>query len=189
MPTRIGVTPPAATPATYPPSGYGWLAWTGDPALFSGATALTTGRLDTAELYCAPGTITHIVYHISTQGTTLTAGQCFAGLWATGAGGAQLALTADQSTNLGSAAGTVVTAALTTPYAHAGGYIRVGIYAVFGGTAPQLLRGTANNVNNAGLTVFRFGHSNATTYTTTPPATLPALSAQTSSWWFGLKGS
>lgn len=172
------------------PKRVGSLAWTGDPTLFSGATALVTGRLETAELWVPAGTITDVRYLVSVAGAGITAGQSFVSLFAPGAGGALLAQTADQAANLASTAGTVVTAALTAPYVSTGGYVRVAIHSVFATTAPQLLRGASNQAANAGTAApYRFSHSGATVYTTAPPATLPTMTAQNNSWWFELVGT
>ena len=130
-------------------------------------------------------TVRNILAAITNAGSGLRAGQCFAGLWSA-SGGARVGVTADQST--GWATTGVKTMALTSTANLAAGDYYIGLYAN-GTTLPNFARGN-NQIGgafaNAGMSGnFRVATAN-TGLTTTPPATLGALTASSTAWWLAL---
>jgi hypothetical protein len=80
------------------PADSGWAAWTFDPAMcYLGGTALAAGILYANAVKIPKATtLASVVLNVMTAGATLTAGQCFAGIYQ---GNVPLAFTADQATN------------------------------------------------------------------------------------------
>lgn len=128
------------TPQVPLPSDIGYLAWSFDPLVLDAATPVTaTGAIHLVRMVLrGPQTISNIVMSVGTAGTTLTAGQNFAGLY--DASGNRVALTADQTTAWGTTG--VKTMALTAPYAASAGYYYVAI--VVNGTSSPLFGAKTN---------------------------------------------
>ena len=118
---------------------YGFLAMTYDPAVAPAGTALTSGTVQMSRLDLpAPATISTITTAAVTAGTTLTAGQNFAGLY--DAAGNRVAVTADQTVAWGTTGEKNM--ALTVPYAAAAGVYHVA-YLSNGATPVSFLRGSS----------------------------------------------
>lgn len=170
-------------------SDHALAAWSFDPAATQGGTVLPTAGLVFSVRVKVLGVtaITNILMHLTTGGVTLTAGQCFAAVY-NDAGTTLVGVTADQSTAW--ASGGLKTMAIV------GGPVAVSPYTWYrvvfwfnGTTGPSVTRGS--NVNNQLLNLgipsnFRFASSNAGT-TTTPPASLGALTAVQAAWMVGLQ--
>jgi hypothetical protein len=161
-------------PGTFLPPHHGLLSWSYEPAHATGTyTLATAGTVYVVQLNVNPRLVTNIVYDVTTAGGTLTASQCFVGLYQNGV---LLAASADQSTAWGST-GVKVTA-LSAPVLPQGGPV----YAAFvfnGTTGPTLASGaTALGVGNVNLaaTVSRYGTAN-TGVTTALPASLGTVAA------------
>lgn len=181
---------PAASGTSWQASDYGLAAMTYDPALIASTIAIPNGgKLYTVMVKVgAATTISTIWVYMSAIGSALTSGENFAGVWQ-GIGGTRIGITADQSTawttsgNVG-----VLQMPLTGgPLAVSAGDVAVGFY-VNGTTGPTLSRANSTSVTNVNTPTNspRFGISSAT-YTTTPPATLPTLTANNNTtWWVGL---
>lgn len=128
------------------------LAWTQDPATCpagSGANSSGVLYLSKIKVVNRSTVVSNLLYAISTQGTTLTAGQNFVGLY--NSSGTLLASSADQTTNFGSAG--LKTAAITPQTLAVGTY-----YVAFlanGTTGPSFMAGSNGFQTglNAGLTV------------------------------------
>lgn len=162
------------------PSDHGLIGWTCDPALLSQTTVMTSGRLVGARIYVPVATtITNILLLISTAGSTLTAGQSFAGLYTDA--GVLLSGSADQSTAFASTG--TKTIALNTPQAVATGWYRAAAFSV--GTTPPTLRGSSSSaVGNVGFATPRFFLAD-TGLTTALPSPI-GTQASANSNWFGL---
>jgi len=172
---------------TFAAVDHGLQAWTFDPASQPAGTytLATGGTVYVVALKTNPRLITNIIVGVQTAGGTLTASQCFAGLYQNGA---LIASTADQSGVWNSTG--VKTMPLASPVIPLGGLV----YAAFvfnGTTGPTLATGGTPSsnaaLNNVGLaaTVDRFGSAN-TGVTTALPATLGTVSALAQTPWVGL---
>jgi hypothetical protein len=127
------------TPQVPLPSDISYMAWSFDPLMADAATAPTLGDIQLVRMVLrSPQTISNIVVSVGTAGTTLTAGQNFAGLY--NASGTRVALTADQTTPWGSTG--VKTMALTAPYVAAAGHYYVAF--VTNGIAPPMFGAKTN---------------------------------------------
>lgn len=166
------------------PSDYGWLAWTHDIIATGNDTALPNGTLVISGIKIPTATtITNVILAISTAGSSLTSGQCFAALFQNGN---LLASTADQSSNFTSSG--VKTMALTSAQSVSAGLIHVGVFCN-GTTNPIFFRastgtGAINSHVNAGLssTAFRYAVAN-TGLTTAMPSTLGTQSSTNRMLW------
>jgi len=139
---------------------YGWLTWTYDLIVLTGAFALNPGELYLLKVPVPTTmTVSNVVLLFGTSGSALTSGQNFAGLYDTS--GTRLAVSADQTTAFGTAGTGPLTIAMTTPITVAGG---PGVYlyaAVLGNgsnaaTMPTMYRFSSSSdtrIVNAGLTV------------------------------------
>jgi hypothetical protein len=168
------------------PQDQGLIAWTCDPAATNTTQIIPgVGQLMTAKLVLPVlSTVTNIIMSIATQGSGLTSGQNFAGLY--NPSGALLSGTADQTTNWGSAG--LKTIVLSSQQTN----LPPGIYTVAfysnGTTLPTLRVGTAGSSwPNAGLATAnsRFGIAN-TGLTTALPGTVGAITANEFAWWIAL---
>jgi hypothetical protein len=160
------------------PADYGLIAWSVDPLSATSGSALTSGTGKTVLLYVPYATtITNILLEITTAGTSLTAGQSFAALY--DVNGNLLRQTVDQSAAFASTG--TKTMALATSYAMtAPGLVKVMIWSVFGGTAPQYARAGSINASATlfGRTSAPYRTSTADTgLTTTAPSTMGAETA------------
>lgn len=169
-----------------------------DPQFVTGATVLpTNGLMQVTKLWVPTSvTIANLCLIRDTAGSSLTSGQNFGMLYSSA--GVLLAKTADLTT----AWGVAVSAAAIEQYAltaEAGQSLTLGGSGVFvfaaiysnGTTRPTFRRGSSNSngAYNFGLTAanYRAATSGASTYTTTPPSTLPTLvSATQFIFWMGL---
>ena len=85
-----------ATPAPglWLPSDFGFISWAYDPVAAAGNTVSTGGTVVVSRIHVPVAcSVTNVIVAIATAGNTLTAGQCFAGLYQ---GGAIIGTTADQ---------------------------------------------------------------------------------------------
>lgn len=166
----------------FAPFDHGYLGWSFDPAVASGTgVALTTaGTVYTVQIPIAQaGTATNIVYDIVTAGGTLTAAQCFAGLYSPA--GVLLGTTADLSTPWASTGVTV--SPLVTPAAVSPGLHRAAFF-FNGTTGPSLLKANIRVSANAGQSAANSRFSSADTgRTTTLAATLGARTATVNAYW------
>jgi hypothetical protein len=90
-------------------SDMGLQTWTGDPVYATATSILTAGTVYMVKLNVRQAiTATNAVYAVTTAGSTLTSGQNFVGLY--DSSGSRVAVSADQTTNWGSAG------AMTTPF-------------------------------------------------------------------------
>lgn len=169
------------------PPDHGYLAWTTDPAdCPGGSTGLGAGVLHLGKLHL-PVTqpVTNLITAVGTAGATLTAGQCFAGLWR--ADGVFVAVTGDLS-SAWTATGVKTSALAGGPIVLAPGDYYAGWWAN-GTTIPSMVRKSSalGSVANAGLgaAALRACTSN-TGLTTTPPGTLGVQAASSSLFFFAL---
>ncbi len=127
-------------------------------------------------------TITNLHIVVTTAGSGLTAGQCFAALYSRA--GTRLGVTADQSTDWASVG--VKTMPLTAPVAVPAGDYYVGLW-YNGTTAPTVLRSNQGGVGvqaTIGQVAGNFNTSRADTgLTTTAPATIGAQTLSVLRWW------
>lgn len=121
------------------PADYGYLGWSFDPAFGQGNYAAVSGTVAGVRLWLPACTVTNIILHVTTAGTTLTAGESFAALYS-GANPAQLlSATADQSTNWSTGGVGIKTMALTTPQVVSTGFYNICLFSV-GTTPPNFAR-------------------------------------------------
>jgi|SRR6516164_5657821 len=168
---------------TFAAVDHGLQAWAFDPSNATGTyTLATAGTVYVVALKVNPRLISNIVVGVTTAGGTLTASQCFAGLYQ---GGTLIGTTADQSTAWGTTG--VKTMALASPVIPLGGLVYAAL--VFNGTTgPTLAAGTGvQSVNNVGLTAAtsRYGTAN-TSVTTALPTTLATVANLAQAPWVGL---
>lgn len=171
---------PAAFPA-WSATDYGLVAWSFDPsAATSTYTLATAGVLYLAQLKVLPGLVSNVVYDVTTAGGTLTASECFVGVYS---GGALVAQSADQSTAWASTG--VITTALTSPYEAGRGALTVA-FLFNGTTGPTLATGSAKAAVNAGIAATSSRYGSAGTSRTTLPTTLPTVAALPEAIWVAL---
>jgi hypothetical protein len=162
------------------PSDVGVLAWTGDPAVLNGTTAvMTAGKLYLSAFWIRKTvTIANMAYSITNTPATLTAGQNFAAIF--NSSGTQMGVSADQSSIWTGGAGTYDTALVSSFSATPGMY-----WAAFlaNGTTTPNIRGT-----NGGISLIQLGQAAAvsraglsgTGLTAMPASFTPSAIAQTS---------
>ena len=170
----------------YQPSDHGLLSWAYDPAVsVATSTPLTNaGTANVVKLHVPEAqNITNILLYLSTQGSGLTSGQCFAALYQ---GGSLLGTTADQSTAWAASPGLKTMAISGGPVAVAAGDVYVA-YWYNGTTGPAPLRGNSSASVNLNLAAAspRWGTAN-TGLTTTAPGTLGTISSAVTAYWAGL---
>lgn len=170
-------------PTLWFPVDNGLASWTFDPAHANGTyTLATAGTLYTVDLKVgSAATISNVLYAVTTAGGTLTASQCFVGIYQ---GGSLVGTSAATSTAWASTG--LKTTALTSPVNVQSGIVTVAF--VFNGTTgPTLASGASNSVVNAGLgaTVSRYATAN-TGVTTSLPTTLGTKAALTQAPWAAL---
>lgn len=147
---------------------HGAIAWTFDPASNSGSTGLTSGVPFMSKVWVRePVTLSTVGISITTGGSTLTAGQNFAGIY--NAAGTRIAVSADQTAAF---AGTGYLAiAMTAPVAVTPGAYYLTLLSN-GTTPPTLARGA---VAGSGASTINFGLTTATARYATGPAAQTTL--------------
>lgn len=162
-----------------------YIAMNYDPLLCTTQTALgTNGTVYVQKLWVPVGTITNIVTVVGTAGATLTAGQCFAGLYDDSK--ASVRFTSDQSGTWNSTG--LKTMALTSTYSNTTArYMYVVLWAN-GTTRPAFTRAPGGNAAiNGALSAANARWASADTgRTTTGPATLGAFTATANPYWIAL---
>lgn len=131
------------------PADHGLVAWSQDPATLPDFFSLATGVVYLTKVKVTKAaTVSNILYGVFTAGTGLTAAQNLVGLY--DATGARLAVSADQTTAMGS---TGLKTAAITPVALATGYYYVAFLAN-GSGVPSVVAGGIGTVPvlNVGLT-------------------------------------
>jgi len=170
------------------PSDQGWLAWTYDPIGALNATAPGLGVPTLTRINVRfPVSVTNITMAVNAGGTTLTAGQNFAGLY--NSAGTLVGATADQSGNWAGAFFTPQ-ALIGGPFTLAAGFYWAAILAN-AAAAPTFLRAIAaastTFINGAnGPSTARFA-TNGSGQTTLPASITPASNTLIGvSYWAGL---
>jgi hypothetical protein len=193
----VYATGPSDTPAKVIPNraelnsfnagDHGLLCWSADPGqigstgynLVSGTIYLTKVKVTGGE-----AVVSNIHYNIYNTPTGMTAGQCFVGLY--DSTGARLAVSADQSTAMGSGGPKV---AAITPVTIPPGYYYVAFLSNSTGTVPTVSAGQGGaSVLNANLAAGTQRALNTGTGNTSLPAslTLTSLSANIAARWAAL---
>lgn len=170
-------------PTTWYPTDHGLITWAFDPAHATNTyTLAAAGTLYTVDLKVGSATyISNVVYDVTTPGGTLTASQCFVGLFQ---GGVLLGSSASQHTAWASAG--VKTTALANAASVQEGIVTVGFF-FNGTTGPTLASGTAVALNNAGIAAAGSRFATAGTGNTTAlPAALGTKAALLASPWAAL---
>ncbi|MDR3084281.1 MAG: hypothetical protein LBV60_25775 [Streptomyces sp.] len=161
----------------FTPEDHGFVAWTADPGVISGAGyALGTGKvyLSRFKVVNRSTVVSNIHYYVAAQGTTLTAGQSFVGLY--NASGTRLAVSADQATAMGTTGSKV---AAITPQTLAVGTYYVAMLSNGTGTQPYISGAGGNSgVPNINLTTATSRSLETATGNTTMPTTI-TLGSQT----------
>jgi hypothetical protein len=183
LPAYPGAAYVDGVPTAWYPVDHGLLSWTVDPAhAYTTYTLATAGTVYLAQLKSIGRPITNVVYSVTTAGGTLTASQCFVGVYQNGV---LLGSSADQSTPWASTG--LKTTALAAPV----NTLEGGLYVAFvfnGTTGPTLAASvptsaTNNPINaNLAVTASRFGTAN-TGVTTALPTTLGTVAALTAAPW------
>jgi hypothetical protein len=176
--------------AAFPqPAEHGMHAWSFDPAVTNTASALTSGVMTLVKLRTtAPATVASLIGHITTPGSGLTAGQCFAGLY--NATGTLIGSTADQAAAWAVAGQKVMT--LTATATGSLTSLPPGVYyaalLAVGTTMPQFARASGVGPANANLGISGTRFATYGTGQTALPATftLGSMGAATTAWWIGL---
>jgi hypothetical protein len=171
----------------FTPADRGYLGESNASGPLASATALpTAGRLELTRLKVpGAGNVTNIVVEVTTAGSSLTAGQCFAALYT--AAGTLIAQSVDQTTNWG---GTGMKNAQLNggPYFIPGGEYYVALW-FNGTTGPTLLRvaGSSGFTPNHGRSAPNLiaAWSDAGT-TIAAPATLGTQTNVGNTWWVAL---
>jgi hypothetical protein len=167
------------------PADRGYKAWSMPVYSVRSAFAVATaGRLNVVRLRRVPaGTITNVVLGVTTAGSSLTAGQCFAALFT--AAGVLVGQTADQAAAWVSA-GTKIMPLAGGPYSVAAGDYYVGFW-FNGTTGPAFTIGgqaSSADLTNAGLSAPNLDSALADAgLTTTAPATFGAQTSYVIYWW------
>lgn len=187
----VGALPAAAglPPFAHTAAEHGYLVWSGDPLDYKDSLALFAGRIHLSRVM-APYSLTcaTLTYTVLTAGAGLS--NCFVGLYSSA--GSRLWVSADQSTNMQSAAVRTVT---TGGIALSGGqsaFIWVAILAGAGSPLPTLANkgGNGSVYSNVGLTAAtcRAGYITTGGQTTLPASFTPstALSLDATHWWAAL---
>ena len=172
------------SPDVWMPSDVGLVAWNGDYQFADANTAAlpVAGTMHLARLEISEATsVTNILLHLSANGVTLTAGQCFAALYQATT---LIGQTEDQAASWVGGAGLRTTPLVGGPFAIAAGTAYVVIW-FNGTTGPRFYGGQAVHAGNVG-TPARWGTAD-TGRTTTAPATLGAISTASSiAFWTAL---
>ena len=145
----------------------------------------TSGTLNFARVLVTSPLVTNILFHFTVAGATLTAGQCFAGLYTSA--GVLIGTTADQAAAW--VTGGLKTMALTVAQATTiDTFYYVAWYAV-GTTMPTQTRliNSSSVITNVGLAApnLRFGIAD-TGLTTALPDPMGTQTGGATAWWVGL---
>lgn len=174
---------------TFTPADHSLITWSYDPALGAAGSSATAGVLFLAKvLVRQAANVTNILLGVVTQGTTLTAGQNFAGLY--DSTGTLLGSTADQATGWSSGGAGLRTMAISGgPLALSAGAHYVAFLAN-GSTPPTFLRANSQSSSmiNVGLASGTGRFLSSGTGQTALPASVTLTSASTSNlaWWAAL---
>lgn len=158
---------------TQGPMDQGLIAWSIAPYDVNGQIQPTGGVIQLVKVLIRTATtITNVIANVSTAGATLTASQCFAGLY--DFTGTRQGVTADQSTSWNSTG--LKTMALTTPYAAPAGSYWIALVSN-GTTQPNFSGGTGTPaltaaLVNVGATVSTARFATTGTAQTTLPSTI-----------------
>ncbi|GGN40131.1 hypothetical protein FHR83_007114 [Actinoplanes campanulatus] len=174
-----------SSPSVFTPADHGLLAWNFDPIMTTGGVVAVGGTLYVMRIQLAsPATISNILMYVTAAGATLTANQCWAGLY--DSAGNLLSATAQQATNWQTTG--LKTMALAAPQSVPAGTCYVGVYGT-GTTLPQFTRGSnvVAAALNANLTspAYRWATAN-TGLTTALPSTLGSRAQTSNSYWVAL---
>lgn len=168
-------------------SDQGFICWSIDPASCGSGTAPTSGTLQLARLRVPYDTvITNIWLWVTTQGSSLTSGDNFAGVW--DSSGNLLGITADQTTAWGSTGMKQTALTSATKIVRAGAYVYGGFWSV-GSTPAAFARAVdVSSVGpNANLSAPNLRYATAnTSLTTTAPDPFGTQTAAGRSWFVGL---
>jgi hypothetical protein len=164
------------------------LAWTYDPIMQSSSSALTAGTVYMIRVQVfEPCWVSDIVLEVVDAGQSLVASENFAGLYS--ASGAQIAVTADQSSTWASVGGKSMPLAGGPFYVQAG-YVYVAVVSNATGTLPSIGRCTVQGAAsiNAGLSAATSRYATGPTGQKTLPATITmsSLSPLANSFWAAL---
>jgi hypothetical protein len=186
MPAYPGAAVTDGVPTVWYPIDYGLQSWTVDPAHANVTFPLgTAGTVYVAQLKVTGRQITNVAYQVTTAGATLTAAQCFVGVYQNGVLLGSSASTATAWATLGPQITPL--AAPVNPVSEGAVYVAF----VFNGTTGPTLAASAatgaTNPTNFGLAAgtARFGTAN-TGVTTALPATLGTVTAITAAPWVAL---
>lgn len=180
----------AAVASGLAPGDHGYLTWTYDPILSSGASNVPAGSIVLAKVKVwDEATVASIALSVSAAGVTLA--NSFVALF--GPTGTRLGVSTDQSsTGTGSSNWTttgVKTIALTAPASVDAGTYFLGILIGSGGTIPTFLRGASSAAVNAGLSAPSLRFSTVGTGLTAMPSSvdLSTQSAAQPALWAALR--
>lgn len=167
------------------PTDVGFANWAYDPIAATGSTIFTAGRVYLISLYIRRAvTITKIGFGLNTAGASLTAGQCWAGLY--NSAGTKVV---DAAAETAMAAGTSYTQVTVASTALSAGRYLVALLAN-GTVPPTVLRGSSNagsDTGNLGLAAANMRFALGPTGQTTLPGTVTLSSlAAGPSFWTGL---
>lgn len=165
------------------PADLGFLAWNYDCHLAQNASILTAaGTVWCARIrFSAITSVTNLHVNLSTAGATLTANQCIAGIYQSGA---LVASTADQSASWAGSTGIKTMALSGGPFTLQPGDALIAFYAN-GSTLPTFARtvlaaGLANGLSTGSSSRFATADTGRTT---SLPATLGTMTATSAAYW------
>lgn len=174
------------------PSDNGLLGWTGEPRLSvqAGTIMPTAGLLTLIRIRVYGSLVTRIHMHCTTSATTLTADQCFAGLFNSAGTLLSATATAHGSGATGWSDGGAKALVLTTPQVTTfGAFYYVGFFANTTGTLPTFSRclNSSGAITDIGQSAPDLSVSTADSgLTTAMPATLGAKTASATAYWVGV---
>jgi Pectate lyase superfamily protein len=172
------------------PADGGYLEWNFDPSLMQSGTTAGSGTIYLARVNIRKTSIsvTSVSLYLQAAGTTLTASECFAGIY--NSSGTLIGATADQSGNWTSNGSAVHTMALSGgPYSLSQGFVWVAILANWTGTAPSFGRAQNNQANaaNAGFAAASARFATNGTGTSLPSTITPSSNSLIATeWWVAL---
>lgn len=172
---QTGAIVPIANSGNVPkPAASGLQSWLYDPEAAVTGVILATGVVYLHRFVVTQGFLaSNVVATVTTQGSTLTSGQNFVGLY--NSSGTRIAVSADQTTAWGTTG--AKTMAMTTPVWLAPGTYYVGFLAV--GTTPPTFAaaGGFQNAYNAGLSGATLRHGSQLTGQTSLPTSVTLASS------------
>lgn len=168
------------------PSDHNLLAWNYDPfpAAGSSVALATAGRLYVMRLNIPKAmSVTNIVMYLTTNGASLTSGQCFAALYQSGS---LIGVTGTMHTEWSNGAGVKTMPLASGPFNLVAGYAYVAVW-FNGTTGPAFHRTSGIALHNVGLAAAasRWGVAD-TGITTTAPNPLGTISASATAYWCAL---